>query len=208
MKYYVEYLGRTIADEYGNKVDTKIVNQYIADMRNEEVRYKQATEPLDTAKDIINAFDEAAATIAMEANSIVSENTDDKAYIFADLYAHNMHYIEYDSNVDVILTEANANKYGIKPSFIRAFNYVTNRQAEEYDTYESAYKMIEESIEDEHRAKTADITNKYMEEIPMPSTNNRVDEDGIIWNNPKDAEYALLHYTLGNYKPNLNIYFD
>lgn len=202
MKYYVEYLGRTIADEYGNKVDTKAVNDYFDELHTAKSEYHIATKEIDAARNLIGVYDQATATIAMILNRIV----DGKANIFADLSNSEIHYIA--DGIDVVLTEANADKYGIKPSFIRAFNYIVDKQATAYDEFQDKYVAKAEALKNAYYSKTADITNKYMEEIPMPDINNRVDEDGIIWNNPTDAEYALLHYTLGNYKPNLNIYFD
>lgn len=206
MKYYVEYLGRTIADEYGNKVDTKAVSNYFDELHAAKAEYHKATKEIDAARDMINVYDQITATIAMVLNRIVSDNTNGKASIFADLYNNTIHYIE--DNTDVVLTEANAEEYGVKPTFIHAFNYMANKQAAAYNEFQDKYAAKAETLQNAYYAKTAAITNKYMEEIPMPNLNNRVDEDGMVWNNAADAEYALLHYILGDYKSNLSVYFD
>lgn len=208
MKYYVDYLDKHIADKYGNKVDTPIVAEYKAAVNSERARYNKLMQPLEAEKQAIDIYENAAATVAKIADDQIREATDDKAYVFMDYEHMTLHYVEYDTDIDITLTETNAAEFGVNGKYVHAFEYLVGKQAAAYDEYQSTYKFIEESIADEHHAKTADIINKYMEEIPMPNIGNRISDDGIIWNNSQDAKYALLHYILGNYKPNLSVYFD
>lgn len=208
MKYVVDYISSTITDEYGNKVETKVVNSYRANIDRERARCISMKQQSEAIRRMLNVYANAAGMVVKIINSKVKEATTSTAYVYADFKNQTLQYRDNSRGLKVIITPVNAAEFGIEVKYLHAFEYLTSKQEQEYKKYLKQNKVTKAECESKYDARLDDIANKYAEQFPLPNTEHMVDSDGMVWDNAADAERALLHYIMGDYEPDFRKLFS